>query len=196
MNESWKELTICSWSCQGVFERSLLNRHLMFPFSIRWKLQLEQTERNLSRRERQLNLQSSKIHYKKKPRPFLQGKSHDRFQSRASQAIATVRSRKSSPSTPEVLSTSPESPFKLDTSTSVAAAASGSVTNLPRLPSHLPASTPIVVRANPVFNLPSRDISAQAKRETQHSNLNHNLRMVRVVVAQLAALYFVASVVQ
>ena len=136
-----------------LYQRKLEKVNDLYLELSNWKLQLEQTERALNRRERQLNIQSSKIHYKKKLRPFL-GKTPDRFQPRSSRSLSVHRSsRQSSPSTPEVLSTSPDppdlepSPFKLKkdpTATKV---------DFPSLPSHLPASTPIVVRENPGFDL-------------------------------------------
>ena len=58
-----------------------------------WKLVLEETERNLARRERQLSIHhGSKVQYKKKKvgRPSL-GKLPDRFQPRTSRSLSTHR---------------------------------------------------------------------------------------------------------
>ena len=72
-----------------------------------WKLQLEEEERNLQRKKKQLNIQSSKNYYKKKLKPLVLSKAQERFQK---------KSLKYAPSsTPEgCRSTSPdESPFKI-----------------------------------------------------------------------------------
>jgi hypothetical protein len=69
----------------------------------------EEAERVLAKRERQLNIQGSKVHYKKKLRPVVVTKPHERFQL---QQGGGGRSGLGS-STPEVLSTSPESPYRL-----------------------------------------------------------------------------------
>ena len=72
-----------------------------------WKLQLEEEERNLQRKKKQLNIQSSKVYYKKKLKPLVLSKAQERFQK---------KSLKYAPSsTPEgCRSTSPdESPFKI-----------------------------------------------------------------------------------
>jgi hypothetical protein len=74
-----------------------------------WNFQ-EEAERVLAKRERQLNIQGSKVHYKKKLRPVVVTKPHERFQ--LQQGGGGGRSGLGS-STPEVLSTSPESPYRL-----------------------------------------------------------------------------------
>ena len=105
------------------------------------KIQLEERERTLCKRERQLN-NGSKVHYKKKKqlKPFVTavtgrgaggrrslsmtaaGARHVRQRRKLRQfcmnnsfmKVSARRCRKSSPSTPEVLSTSPETPAKAD----------------------------------------------------------------------------------
>eukprot|EP00094_Tigriopus_californicus_P011915 TCALIF_11510-PA protein Name:"Similar to MAP3K12 Mitogen-activated protein kinase kinase kinase 12 (Homo sapiens)" AED:0.14 eAED:0.14 QI:626/0.71/0.75/0.75/0.57/0.62/8/0/752 len=95
-----------------LYERKLKKVNDLYMELSAWKLRLEEAERNLARRERQINNHGSKAHYKKKHKPFSM-KTPDRFHKRPSRSLSTNRSRKSSPSTPEVLSTSPESPFKI-----------------------------------------------------------------------------------
>lgn len=95
-----------------LYERKLKKVNDLYMELSAWKLRLEEAERALARRERQINNQGCKAHYKKKHRPF-SVKTPDRFHKRPSRSLSTNRSRKSSPSTPEVLSTSPESPFKI-----------------------------------------------------------------------------------
>ncbi len=83
-----------------------------------WKLKLEESERALARRERALLIQGSKVYYKKKPqRVGGSAAGASAAQQRAGRGgVFTVqqgsgRMRNPSPSTPEVLSTSPETPF-------------------------------------------------------------------------------------
>ena len=135
-----------------LYERKLEKVNNLFVELSRWKLQLEETEKNLSRRERQLNLQTSKVQYKKKLRPF-QGKTPDRFQPRPSRSLSTTRNsnRKSSPSTPEVLSTSPESPFKLPPHHSLMSISSSNHYYDAALGQDQQEKSMIVVRENPFF---------------------------------------------
>ena len=73
-----------------------------------WRLQLEEKQRNLERKEKQLNIHSSKVYYKKKPKPLVISKAQERLQKRT----AALKSPNST--TPDGgRSTSPESPFKL-----------------------------------------------------------------------------------
>eukprot|EP00095_Tigriopus_kingsejongensis_P010817 maker-scaffold2896_size11495-snap-gene-0.2 protein:Tk10817 transcript:maker-scaffold2896_size11495-snap-gene-0.2-mRNA-1 annotation:"mitogen-activated protein kinase kinase kinase 13 isoform x4" len=96
-----------------LYERKLKMVNDLYMELSAWKLRLEEAERALARRERQVSIHGSKVHYKKKHRPFA-GKTPERFQKRPSRSLSTSgRGRKTSPSTPEVLSTSPESPFKI-----------------------------------------------------------------------------------
>ena len=100
-----------------------------------WKLQLEEAERVLAKRERQLSIQGSKVHYKKKQRPVVVTKPQERFQQQVRTVLGT------SPSTPEVLSTSPESPYK----------PTGSGQGLDRVQQSADVGLPVVVRENPMF---------------------------------------------
>ena len=69
-----------------------------------WKLQLEEEERNLQRKKKQLNsVQASKVHYKKKLKPLVISKAQERFQKKGLKYAPSSEGR----------STSPESPFKL-----------------------------------------------------------------------------------
>ena len=71
----------------------------------------EEAERVLAKRERQLNIQGSKVHYKKKLR-LIGSKTHDRYQPQQQQQPQAGRvALGTSPSTPEVLSTSPEAAY-------------------------------------------------------------------------------------
>ena len=71
-----------------------------------WKLQLEEEERHLQRKKKQLNSvqATSKVHYKKKLKPLVISKAQERFHKKGLKYAA--------PSS-EGRSTSPESPFKL-----------------------------------------------------------------------------------
>ena len=132
-----------------LYERKLEKVNDLYMELSAWKLQLEETERNLARRERQISIHGSKVHYKKKLRPFsTTGKAPDRFQPRPSRSLSTTRARKSSPSTPEVLSTSPEAPFNIPPPHMLFGGGSTSLTNV--APSYV-QNDPIVVRENPGF---------------------------------------------
>ena len=73
-----------------------------------WRLQLEEKQRNLERKEKQLNIQSSKVYYKKKPKPLVISKAQERLQKRTAALKSPIST------TPDGgRSTSPESPFKL-----------------------------------------------------------------------------------
>jgi len=94
-----------------------------------WRLQLEEKQRNLERKEKQLNIQSSKVYYKKKPKPLVISKAQERLQKRTAALKSPIST------TPDGgRSTSPESPFKLPPSlqmqpspSRIGAAASASV---------------------------------------------------------------------
>ena len=127
-----------------LYETKLQKVNDLYVELSRWKLQLEEMEKSLARRERQLNLQGPKAFYKKKLRQF---KTPERFQPRSDRSqSANNRSRQSSPSTPEVLSTSPETPFKMPPMMREASA----VTTAQNATTSNP---PVVVRANPIYNL-------------------------------------------
>ncbi len=140
-----------------LYERKLKKVDELFVELNAWKLQLEEAERSLARRERQLSIQGSKIHYKKKlSRSFLGGGGGGgcgggRFQPRAASRSLSAIGRKSSPSTPEVLSTSPESPpFKLPQQPSTAVAQLQQLQQVPlQLMPH--GNAAITVRENPCF---------------------------------------------
>jgi len=87
-----------------LYEKKLDKVNDLFMELNAWKLQLEEEERNLQRKKKQLNsVQASKVHYKKKLKPLVISKAQERFQK---------KSLKYAPSS-EGRSTSPESPFKL-----------------------------------------------------------------------------------
>jgi len=105
-----------------LYERKLERVNDLFVELNAWKLQLEEAERTLNKRERQLNIHGSKVHYKKKLRPIV-NKASERLKTlpytiqtnqhfeQQQKVQPTYYQRKStSPSTPEVLSTSPEIP--------------------------------------------------------------------------------------
>ncbi len=151
-----------------LYERKLEKVNDLYLELHAMKIQLEERERTLSRRERQISFHGSKVQYKKKKtKPFVVTTPH-RFQPRASRSLSTTgaRCRKSSPSTPEVLSTSPEAP------------ASKEDRDFRRpqfiatpLPSEMIASdvTKIVVRENPVFLLNSRCTAALSGSSADHN---------------------------
>ena len=80
----------------------------------RWRLQLEEEERNLQRKKKQLNIQTSKVYYKKKVKSLVLSKAQERFQKKGLKYAPS--------STPDgCRSTSPESsPFKIPPKASVA----------------------------------------------------------------------------
>ena len=122
-----------------LYERKLERVNDLFMELNAWKLQLEEAERVLTKRERQLSIQGSKVLYKKKQRPVVVGSNpHERLQ----QQVRTVLG--ASPSTTEVLSTSPESPYRLTQP-------AGSGQGLDRLQQSADAGLPVVVRENPMF---------------------------------------------
>ena len=109
-----------------LYERKLERVNDLFVELNAWKLQLEESERTLNKRERQLNIHGSKVHYKKKLRPLV-NKASERLKNlpytihsnqpfeQQQKVQQTYYHRKStSPSTPEVLSTSPEIPANLN----------------------------------------------------------------------------------
>lgn len=146
-----------------LYERKLEKVNDLYMELSAWKLQLEETERNLARRERQISIHGSKVHYKKKLRPFsTSGKTPDRFQPRPSRSLSTTRARKSSPSTPEVLSTSPEAPFNIPPPHMLFGGGSTSLTNV--APSYV-HNDPIVVRENPGFGC-TNDFSRTSTNHT------------------------------
>ena len=61
-----------------LYERKLERVNDLFVELNAWKLQLEEAERSLNKRERQLSIHGSKVHYKKKLRPII-SKPSDRF---------------------------------------------------------------------------------------------------------------------
>ena len=127
-----------------------------------WKLQLEESERTLNKRERQLNIQGSKVHYKKKLRPIV-NKASERlrtlpytiqpnpsFEQQKKVSAAYYQRKSTSPSTPDVLSTSPESPANM-----IAAVANRGDNNLAVFSNVAPKprkTPPTVVRENPMFS--------------------------------------------
>ena len=134
--------SLVSQDIKELYERKLEKVNNLYMELSAWKLKLEESERVLARRERALSIQGSKVHYKKKL-PKLGGSAAapsgaDRFRRGSSagagaggvfsvQTTAHYRTRNTSPSTPEVLSTSPETPFKLpqpEAAASILAAAS------------------------------------------------------------------------
>lgn len=136
-----------------MFERKLEKVNDLYLELHSMKLQLEERERTVSRRERQISVYGSKIHYKKKLKRTFLSKTPDRFRPRGGSGGGGGRNpRNASPSTPEALSTSPESPVKSSpTPTQAEIFAISPRLNLPPpLPSANP-STKIVVRENPVF---------------------------------------------
>ena len=112
-----------------------------------WRLQLEEKQRNLERKEKQLNIQSSKVYYKKKPKPLVISKAQERLQKRTAALKSPIST------TPDGgRSTSPESPFKLPPSlqmqpspSRIGAAASASVVDSSQY-SNRPQ-----VRVNPLY---------------------------------------------
>jgi hypothetical protein len=113
-----------------------------------WKLQLEETERSLTRKKRQLN-QGSKVHYKKKMRPMVLSKAHERLQNRdgGRRTSYTIEA-----------ATSPESPFKLPqllqpSSSSSRIGAAAVVTDV--------AHPVPQVRINPLYFHPQQDSDGQ-----------------------------------
>ena len=89
-----------------LFEKKLEKVNDLFMELNAWKLQLEEEERHLQRKKKQLNSvqASSKVHYKKKLKPLVISKAQERFHKKGLKYAA--------PSS-EGRSTSPESPFKL-----------------------------------------------------------------------------------
>ena len=127
-----------------------------------WKLQLEESERTLNKRERQLNIQGSKVHYKKKLRPIV-NKASERLrtlpytiqpiqpseqQKKVPQAYYQRKS--TSPSTPDVLSTSPESPANMIAA--VTNRGDGGLTVFSNVAPKPRKPPPTVVRENPMFS--------------------------------------------
>ena len=93
-----------------------------------WKLQLDERQVKLDRKEKQLSIQSSKVYYKKKLKPLMISKAHERLQKRSFKSPNST--------TPDGgRSTSPESPFKLPPPASPTAAAA-----VLTQPSYLPSS--------------------------------------------------------
>ena len=148
-----------------LYERKLERVNDLFVELNAWKLQLEEAERTLNKRERQVNIQGSKVHYKKKLRPMM-SKAGDRLKTlpytiqanpaleRQQQIQPPYYQRKStSPSTPEILSTSPESPANLIAMTSGRKDVTVSThpSNLFNLSSKS-RKPPTVVRENPMFS--------------------------------------------
>ena len=52
-----------------LYQKKLDRVHDLFMELETWKLQLEEQQRTLNRKEKQLNIQSSKVYYKKKLKP-------------------------------------------------------------------------------------------------------------------------------
>ena len=145
-----------------LYERKLERVNDLFVELNAWKLQLEESERTLNKRERQLSIQGSKVHYKKKLRPIV-NKASERlrtlpytiqpnppFESQKKVPPAYYQRKSTSPSTPDVLSTSPESPANL-----IAAVANRGQNNLTVFSNVAPKQrkTPqTVVRENPMFS--------------------------------------------
>lgn len=122
-----------------LYEKKLERVNDLFVELNAWKLQLEEEQRTLAKKERQLNIKGSKVHYKKKFKPILGAVGRSSAASYRISATGLPTQRVSSPTTPEVLSTSPEVPFQaiglpLGTSTPIKSK---------------PAQ--IVVRENPMF---------------------------------------------
>ena len=63
-----------------MYERKLERVNDLFVELNAWKLQLEEAERTLNKRERQLSIHGSKVHYKKKLRPLV-NKASERLRS-------------------------------------------------------------------------------------------------------------------
>lgn len=92
-----------------LYERKLEKVNDLYLELHAMKIQLEEREKVISRRERQISV----VHYKKKSKPKSFGvKALGRYQTRSSRSLSAAGAgcRRSSPSTPEVLSTSPEAP--------------------------------------------------------------------------------------
>ena len=96
-----------------LYEKKLERVNDLFMELNRWKLQLEEEERHLQRKKKQLNIQNSKVYYKKKVKSLVLSKAQERFQKKAGLKYAVS-------STPEgCRSTSPESPFKIPPSPAI-----------------------------------------------------------------------------
>ena len=147
-----------------LYERKLERVNDLFVELNAWKLQLEEAERTLNKRERQLSIHGSKVHYKKKLRPIvLKAKElkslpytiqpNQPVDQQQKLQAAYYQRKSTSPSTPEVLSTSPENPGNLN-------AEENSKTDIrtshhPAMFSDLSSNSrkpPTVVRANPMFS--------------------------------------------
>ena len=97
-----------------LYEKKLERVNDLFMELNRWRLQLEEEERNLQRKKKQLNIQTSKVYYKKKVKSLVLSKAQERFQKKGLKYAPS--------STPDgCRSTSPESsPFKIPPKASVA----------------------------------------------------------------------------
>ena len=89
-----------------LFEKKLDRVHELFMELNAWKLQLEEQERSLQRKRKQLDIQVSKVHYKKKLKPLMMTKAQERVQKHKTSASKYALSS-------DQRSTSPESPFRL-----------------------------------------------------------------------------------
>ena len=91
---------------KALFEKKLDKVNDLYMELNAWRLQLEEEERTLQRKKKQLNVQqNSKIYYKKKQKPLVISKAQERFQKKAALKYAV--------SSEGCRSTSPESPYKL-----------------------------------------------------------------------------------
>ena len=171
-----------------LYERKLEKVNDLYLELNAMKIQLEERERTLCKRERQLN-NGSKVHYKKKKqlKPFVTavtgrgaggrrslsmtaaGARYVRQRRKLRQfcmnnsfmKVSARRCRKSSPSTPEVLSTSPETPSKPDPNFGrprfVAA------DHVTKIVGSSAAATTTTVRENPMWLLPAEGGTSTTK---------------------------------
>ena len=176
-----------------LYERKLERVNDLFVELNAWKLQLEEAERTLNKRERQLNIQGSKVHYKKKLRPIV-NKASERLRTlpysitsnppheqqikvQQRPAISTQHQFKStSPSSPEVLSTSPESPANVIAAMNDTGGISHPTSRLEF--SSKSRNPPTVVRENPMFSETLKELySTKGDLETNNhttSEINGN----------------------
>jgi len=176
-----------------LYERKLERVNDLFVELNAWKLQLEEAERTLNKRERQLNIQGSKVHYKKKLRPIV-NKASERLRTLPytitsnppyeqqikvqRPAISTQYQLKStSPSSPEVLSTSPESPANVIAAMNDTGGMSHPTSRLEF--SSTSRNPPTVVRENPMFSETLKELySTKGDLETNNhttSEINGNI---------------------
>ena len=137
-----------------LYEKKLERVNDLFMELNSWKLQLEEEERNLQRIKRQLNVQGTKVYYKKKMKPLVLSKAHERLQKRQKSAAAGGGV------------SSPEAEFQLSSPSRLGAAAASSLL--------VNAARP-QVRINPLYNdAEANDNDAVAACSSQKSVAQKN----------------------